>query len=48
MNNEKKLKKTAHAVGTVFGLFLGDDYTSPTERTLKEHPLDVTNNVRLV
>jgi len=48
MTNEKNLKKTAQAVGTVFGLFLGDNFTTPIERTLKEHPTDVTQYVRLI
>jgi len=48
MKDERNLKKTAQAVGTVFGVFLGDNFTTPIERTLKDYPEAFAQNARLI
>ena len=34
----KDLKKSVQIVGQVFGLLIGDKFTTPVAHTLREHP----------
>ena len=34
----KTLKKSVKTIGQVFGLLIGDKFTTPAEETLKENP----------
>jgi len=44
----KDLKKSTQIVGQVFGLLIGDKFTTPAEETLKKYPnLSLSTNSRL-